>query len=159
MWLVVLRKKKVTMVPTSFLRCTVVYAIIVCFVFDFTSNALVVTSPTLDGNGILTTTEREGSQTKIERLNLDLRIRSTNERDIKEITNMLTYALLEEDGVGAGAAKRNKQHMLSPLNFKCRNIRSGVAPLLESRMNAMKTKTKGIRIRTSKMATEMKKFK
>jgi ribosomal protein S18 acetylase RimI-like enzyme len=96
----------------------------------------------LDGNGILTTTEREGARTKIERLELDLRIRSTNEGDIKDIANILTYALLEEDGVGAGAAKRNKQHMLSPLNFKFRNIRSGVAPLLESRMNAMKIGSK-----------------
>jgi ribosomal protein S18 acetylase RimI-like enzyme len=91
---------------------------------------------------MLKTKERASSAgTKIERLDLDLRIRATTEGDIMQVANMLTHALLEEDGVGVGAAdgKHNKQQLLSPLqSMKFRNIRSGVAPLLQSRMNAIK---------------------
>ena len=130
------------MVPTQALRCSVAYSVLVCYVLAVSCHALVITAPTLNGNGngMLKTKERVSSAgTKIERLDLDLRIRATTEGDIMQVANMLTHALLEEDGVGAAAGKHNKQKLLSPLqSMKFRNIRSGVAPLLQSRMNAIK---------------------
>lgn len=139
------------MVPTQALRCPVAYSILVCYVFAVSCNALIITAPTLDGNGMLKIKENACAVTKTERLDLNIRIRATNEGDIMQVANMLTHALLEEDGVGAGAAKQgaanqNKQHLLSPLkSLKFRNIRSGVAPLLQSRMNAIKIGRKILR--------------
>lgn len=119
------------------LRCSVAYSVIICYVFAVTCHALVITAPTFDGNGFPNTKKQASANTKIERMDLDLRIRSTNEGDIKEIADMLTHALLEEDTIGLNAAKCNKQQLLSPINFKFRNTRSGVTPLLQSRMNAI----------------------
>jgi len=126
------------MIPTQALRCSVAYSLIVCYIFAVTCHALVITAPTSDSHGIQTAKEKAFAKTKIERLDLDIRIRSTNDGDIKEIAEMLTYALLEADVSEPGDAKHNKQQFLSPLNFKFRNTRSGVTPLLQSRMNAIK---------------------
>jgi len=115
------------MVPNRGFRCSVAYFAVACYVFAVTCTALVVTAPNLQPIG--TTTERV--ETKIDRsVDLKLRIRSTHMGDIPEIASMLTHALLEEEG-------QTKQQYPSPLNFRFRKIRSGVAPLLQSRMEAI----------------------
>lgn len=126
------------MVPYTVSRCSAIYSIIVLYAFGVTCHALVIGTPTLVGSGMLTTKENRRAETKIERLDLDLRIRSTNEGDIKEIAHMLTRALLEEEDLRSDATERNRRQRILPLNLRFRNTRAGVTPLLESRMNAIK---------------------
>jgi len=64
---------------------------------------------------------------KHQNLEIGLRIRSTVEGDIKEIANILTYALMEEE----------EQDQKTPMNFKFRITASGVTSLLQSRMDAI----------------------
>lgn len=127
-----------TMAPSQTWRFSVVYTIVVCYGFTIACHALVVTGPTVDGHGSPTTSRRSNNVvTKIESLELDLKIRTTNEGDIQEVANMLTYALLEDAGRGEIAKQQNRK-LRSPLNFQFRNTRSGVAPLIQSRLNAIK---------------------
>ena len=123
------------MFPTQVLRCSVVYFIVVCYLFAVTCAALVVTVPTLDGKGTATTKKRASAKTKIERMDLKLRIRSMNEGDIQDVSNMLTQALLEED---AARPERSKPKFQAPMNFRFRQLRSGVAPLVQSRMDSIR---------------------
>ena len=122
---------------SRFLPCSITYSIVVCYIFAVTCHALVISGPTSGVNSISTTKEKPASATRIELLDLELRIRPTDAGDINKIANMLTHALLEEDSSEHGNTKRNEQQFLSPYNFKFRNTRSGVAPLIESRMNAI----------------------
>ena len=122
------------MVSTHCLRCSVAYVLVVCYVFAVTCTALVVTAPTLDGKTITTTRENARTKTKVEHMDLKLRIRSTTESDIREIANMLTQALLEEE---TSKPQPSKQYFQSPINFGFMKVRAGVAPLVESRMNAI----------------------
>ncbi len=119
------------MVPTQGLRCSVAYLIVVCYVFCVACSALVVTMP---GKGMIGTTTPQVETTIDRPVDLELRIRSTHMGDIPEIANMLTYALVEEE---AATNSNKNQQFPSPLNFRFRKIRSGVAPLLQSRMDAI----------------------
>lgn len=123
------------MASSLLFRYPVVFSIIVFYIFAVTSHALVITAPSWEGNGSRTAKERANAGTKIEPTDLDLRIRSTNEDDIREIATMLTYALLEDDDKGAA---NNKQQLFSPLNLNFRRTRIGVTSLLQSRMNSIK---------------------
>ncbi len=123
------------MVSTHCFRCYMAYLVVVCYAFAVTCSALVVTAPTLDGKTITTTRDNASTKTKIEPMDLKLRIRSTTDSDIREIANMLTQALLEEQTF---KPQPNKQYFQSPINFGFMKVRSGVAPLVESRMKAIK---------------------
>ena len=124
------------MVSTTVSRCSAV-CFVMCYAYALRCHALVVNTPTLDGNGFVTT-ETSSPETKIERsMGLDLRIRSAHESDVNEIADMLTYALLEGDAEERDVPK--KHQFFSPPNFKFRNIRKGVAPLLQSRITAIET--------------------
>eukprot|EP00535_Pseudo-nitzschia_heimii_P006847 CAMPEP_0197188232 /NCGR_PEP_ID=MMETSP1423-20130617/17486_1 /TAXON_ID=476441 /ORGANISM="Pseudo-nitzschia heimii, Strain UNC1101" /LENGTH=326 /DNA_ID=CAMNT_0042640019 /DNA_START=269 /DNA_END=1246 /DNA_ORIENTATION=+ len=125
------------MPSTLFSRCPIAYSAVVCYISAIICHGLVITGPTSDRNSISTTKEKPSFRSRIELLDLDLRIRPTGEGDIKKITNMLTNALLEEDALEHGVTKSDGQNFLSPYNFKFRKTRSGVAPLIESRMNTI----------------------
>eukprot|EP00536_Pseudo-nitzschia_multiseries_P002125 jgi/Psemu1/182778/e_gw1.28.30.1 len=125
---------------SSLLRLPFLFTISVVYLFPANCHALVINAPTWGGNGSVTTKKRVDTETKIELLDLEVKIRRTKESDIQEIANMLTYAILEEEDAGRGASARSsKLQISSPLNFRFRNTRSKVSNLLQSRMNAIKT--------------------
>mmetsp|Transcript_34030 Transcript_34030/g.38048 ORF Transcript_34030/g.38048 Transcript_34030/m.38048 type:complete len:326 (-) Transcript_34030:2566-3543(-) len=102
-------------------------------------HALVITAPSLEDVGRLARKriDKVGvieKKIKYQNLELDLRIRSTVEGDIKEIANILTYALMEEE----------EQDQKTPMNFKFRITASGVTSLLQSRIDAIEIGNKSL---------------
>jgi ribosomal protein S18 acetylase RimI-like enzyme len=105
-------------------------------------HALAVIAPSWEGDTGITTRTRVGTDnigidTNQQLAKLNLRIRSTVESDIKEIANILTHALLEEEQDKTKENKKNRR--VSPFNFKFKSTVSGVTSLLQSRMDATKT--------------------
>lgn len=105
-------------------------------------HALVITAPRWEDVGRLARkrVDKVGvieKKIKHQNLELDLRIRSTVEGDIKEIANILTYALLEEEQEDE-KTRSTQNHRIPPLNFKFRITVSAVTALLQSRMDAIK---------------------
>lgn len=117
---------------TCLLGTPVAFTIFALYFFAVNCHALVITAPKWDGNGVPTTKEEGNTATRIEKYGLDLKIRTTNEADIEEIANMLSYAIFDKEDTGVGVSN------LSPLNFRFRKTRTLVASLLQSRLNAIK---------------------
>lgn len=106
-------------------------------VFFTRCDALTITAPTReDGVGrSLRSRSRVDTNTHITKhrqLEMDLRIRSTVEGDIKKIAEILTHELLQDD-----EKERNHLYQAKLLDFKFRGTYSDVKSLLQSRMDAI----------------------
>jgi ribosomal protein S18 acetylase RimI-like enzyme len=106
-------------------------------------HALAVIAPSWEGGSSGVTTRTRVGTADIIEINsnqqlaeLNLRIRSTVESDIKEIANILTHALIEEEQDKTVPQKNHRR--VSPFNFKFKSTVSGVTSLLQSRIDSIK---------------------
>lgn len=125
------------MVSTSALRLALVFPIVALYTLIVACNALVITAPTWDSFGSSTRNQKSNAGTKIERLDLSVKIRSTSEADIQEIASMLAYSIVNDNDTRDHVSTLGTKNFFPSLNLDVRNTRNSIVSLLQSRMNAI----------------------
>lgn len=118
----------------SYISVFAIASILISIFISRNISALTITAPTWEGSvgrSVRSRVDSDKHVDKHQQLELDLRIRSTVEGDIKKVAEILTHELLEDEN------ERNHQYQTKLLDFKFRGTFSDVTSLLQSRMDAI----------------------